>query len=392
MSGKLKIKSLIILLYCLILVGLLGYSFSQIDLNLTLSSNPWYQTVQQKLIILGYFQRPASTSIYLCLILLLFLFQLYFIKEAKRGMLSENLVWRLSLVSAAILLFSYPAFSHDIFNYIFDTRLMVTHHVNPWKYTALDFPQDLWTRFMRWTHRTYPYGPTWLLITTPFYILGMGKFSLTLLSFKVLGSLSYLICIWAIRKILTLHSPKDASFSMVLFGLNPLIIIESLVSAHIDITMAALFLIAVLLGMKRRNISAWIVWVISGGIKFVTAFTFPAWLWWRGRKERAKNAMVLMFLLVSSATVVAVLSRELLPWYLVTPLAVSALLPRQRATLHVLLQTFTAGLLFRYAPYLLKGEYSAWVKTTREWVTFLPILGAAVCLWLRKKNFSLSSS
>lgn len=391
MTGKLKKKSFAILLYSLTLVGLLGYSFSQIDLNLTLSSNPWYQTVQQKLIFLGYFQRPTSTSIYLFLILLLLIFQLYFIKDAKRGMLSENLVWKLSLVSAAILLFSYPAFSHDIFNYIFDTRLVITHHVSPWKFTALDFPQDLWTRFMRWTHRTYPYGPTWLLITIPFYILGMGKFSLTLFSFKVLGAVSYLICVWAIRRILAVSSPKDVSLGMVIFALNPLILIESLVSAHIDTTMAAVFLVAVLLGMKGRNIATWIAWAISGGIKFVTAFTFPVWLWWWGRKERVQTALVLMFLLVGGATVAAVLSRELLPWYLVTPLAVSAFLPRRRI-LHVLLQAFTVGLLLRYAPYLLKGEYSAWVKTTREWVTFLPLLGAVVFLWLRKKSFSLSAS
>jgi len=390
MSSEQK-RNLAILLYGLTLGSLLIYSFSQIDLNLTLSGNPWYQAFQHKLILLGYYERPTSTVIYLLILLLLFAFQMYWLKAAKKGTLSEKTVWKLSLLSASVLLFSYPAFSHDIFNYIFDTRLLITHHVNPWQFTALDFPLDLWTRFMRWTHRTYPYGPTWLLITIPFYVIGMGKFSLTLLSFKVLGAVSYLICVWAIRRILTVSSPKDVSFGMVLFALNPLILIESLVSTHIDTTMAAVFLLAVLLGMKGKNIAAWLVWAISGGIKFVTAFTFPAWLWWRGREERLQTALVVMFLLVMCATVAAALSHELLPWYLITPLAAGALLPGRR-TLNVLMQAFTVGLLLRYAPYLLKGEYSAWVKTAREWVTFLPLLGTVVFLWLRKKSFSLSSS
>jgi len=48
------------------------YSYSQIDLNLTLFSNHFYQAFQQQMIKLGYFNRPLSASIYLILIILLF--------------------------------------------------------------------------------------------------------------------------------------------------------------------------------------------------------------------------------------------------------------------------------------------------------------------------------
>src|SRR3990170_7368597 len=104
MSSEQK-RNLAILLYGLTLGSLLIYSFSQIDLNLTLSGNPWYQAFQQRLIFLGYYQRPISTLIYLLVILLLFAFQMYWIKAAKNGTLSEKTVWKLSLLSVSVLLF-----------------------------------------------------------------------------------------------------------------------------------------------------------------------------------------------------------------------------------------------------------------------------------------------
>src|SRR3989344_5610697 len=231
MSSEQK-RNLAILLYGLTLGSLLIYSFSQIDLNLTLSGNPWYQAFQHKLILLGYYERPTSTVIYLLILLLLFAFQMYWLKAAKKGTLSEKTVWKLSLLSASVLLFSYPAFSHDIFNYIFDTRLLITHHVNPWQFTALDFPLDLWTRFMRWTHRTYPYGPLWLIISLPFSYAGMAKFVPTLLLFKLMFIIVYFLNVYFIYMLNRTGTEKTGFRNSAFFALNPLVITETLVSPH----------------------------------------------------------------------------------------------------------------------------------------------------------------
>ncbi len=386
MTANLRRRKLAVFLYGLTLVGLLGYSFSQVDLNLTLSSNPWYQIVQQRLIFLGYFKRQTSTFIYLFLLLLLFICQGFFFLEAKRKKVSENFVWKLSLLSCSILLFSYPAFSYDIFNYIFDTRILVTHHLNPWKFTALDFPHDLWTRFMRWTHRTYPYGPAWLLLTIPFYFFGAGKFTFTLLAYKLLGAVSYLVCIWAIRKILKAISSKETVLGMIVFALNPLVIIESLVNAHLDVTMAALLLIAVLFRIRGKIIFAWIFFILSAGIKFVTASALPAWVWWKGRQERFQTNALVMLGCISIVTLIVIIYREPLPWYLVTPLAVVALLPQQKALI-LLAQALSLGMMLRYAPYLLHGDYSDWVRTTRDLLTIMPLLLSVGVLWIKRKNY-----
>src|SRR3972149_4667416 len=53
-------------------VGLLLYSFTQVDLSLTLSQVSVWQTIQKLLQQIGYFNRPLSTLIFLLIMFLMF--------------------------------------------------------------------------------------------------------------------------------------------------------------------------------------------------------------------------------------------------------------------------------------------------------------------------------
>lgn len=379
--------------FVLTLLVLAIYSYSQIDLNLTLSGIKVYQALQQNLITLGYFKRPISTAIFLTILAALFWLYVKILTEVRKEKIGTATLWKFSLIAVVILAFSYPAFSHDIFNYIFDTRLVVTHHVNPWEHTALDFPLDQWTRFMRWTHRTYPYGPLWLVLTIPFYLLGMGKFTLTLFWFKVLGAISYLVSTWSIAAIAQKLKPKSAAFAMALFALNPLILIEALVNAHIDITMTALLLIAIyfLVVRRREGLSLGFLF-LSAATKFVTAAAIPVLIWWKGKEDRNNTALLGIFLALLVATAVVIAERELLPWYAVSPLSLVALLPHKKWIANLTLAV-CLGLLLRYAPFLLRGDYSEWVRKTRDILTLIPLLLFLVWLiWQKGKRFLSVSS
>ena len=388
MTSKENFFRYTVVAFLLTLLALVVYSYSQIDLNLTLTAFAPYQRVQRSLIELGYFQRPLSTIIFVLLVSLLFVFELYFIRLIRRGAMGASDALKLTLVTGVILAASYPAFSHDIFNYIFDARLWITHGVEPWRYTALDFPADEWTRFMHWTHRTYPYGPFWLPLTIPFYLLGMGKFTLTLFWFKLLGLTAYLVIAKLIQKILMITDPKHAALGTVLYCLNPLILIESLVSAHIDTTMTAFLLLSIYLALtQRRKFVSFLLLVISGGIKFITAAAIPVWLWWMTKSKKTTEAVTLMLAAVVLATIAAFVSREILPWYVIPVLALSSLLPRQ-VDLKILNIALSLGLLLRYTPFLLRGDYSPWVESTRNLLTGIPIaLAVVVILWRRKQKF-----
>ncbi len=382
---------LILLGYILTLFGLLVYSYAHIDLNLTLSSNSFYQSFQNQLIQLGYFKRGLSTQLFVVLTTLLFILQSIVVDAIRKKYIRTSHVLKLSIIAAGLLLFAYPAFSHDIFNYIFDTRLLIEHNVNPWQYTALDFPQDLWTRFMRWTHRTYPYGPTWLPLTVPFYLAGLGKFTPTLFWFKFLGVLSYLTSVWSVKNILKMTKPKYQTVGLALFALNPLIIIESLVTAHLDAVMAAVFLAGLVFLLNGRNVLSWIFLLLSAGMKYVTASAVPVWLWWKGKKNNFNQAVMTMLVFSLVATGVAIYLREILPWYFITPLALLSLLP-ERKELQAASSIISAGLLFRYTPFILIGEYTQQVNTMRNVGTGVAFLiSIAVFVWIKNKSFSSPS-
>ena len=318
-----------IVLYLITLLVLGIYSYSQIDLNLTLLQTPWFLNFQNQMIQLGYFNRQLSTTIFLVITFFFFLSYIFFLLWAERLTIKNMAVL---VGSVAILgLVSYPAFSHDIFNYIFDARILVYHHANPYTSTALMFPQDSWTRFMNWTHRTYPYGPVFLPISVLVYILGLNKFILTLFWFKALMVAAYVGSSYLIYKM-------AGKKGLVLFALNPLIIYEGIVAGHMDVVMLFLALAAVY--YKSR-----ILWLLSAGVKYVTILLWP------------RLALKWLVILAYAGAVAQIFSRELLPHYFIVPLGISALAPNNRLIMWSAIIISLVLLLLRYYPFLSTGVW-----------------------------------
>jgi len=367
-----NMKKISIILYLSSLFSLLIYSYSQVDLNLTLSSNQLYQTFQHQLTYLGYFNRPLSTAIFIAILSSLVIGYWLLVRLASVGKLTTLEIIRLAVITTAVLIFSYPAFSYDIFNYIFDTRILIHHHLNPYQFTALDFPGDLWTRFMHWTHRTYPYGPTWLPLTAIFYLIGFGKFVPTLISFKLLGAISYLVSIFSLNKITSHLKPKTLNLSLALFAFNPLIIIEGLVSAHLDIAMAAIMLLSLGLLVSGKKITSWVLLFISVGIKYASLAALPLVFSLTNKsKQHSFQLFTLSSILISYLLTLAIISqREILPWYFIVPFALTVLVPKTKLTLAIMF-ALTFGALLRYAPYLYIGDYTPWVLNIRNWLTLV---------------------
>ncbi len=357
--------------YFLTLLFLTIYSYSQIDLNLTLSSNQTYQFFQNQLIQLGYFNRPISTLIYLLLLLLFFSFYLIFLYQVKHKKLIRKDIFQLIVISCVILLFSYPAFSHDLFNYMFDARIVTKYHLNPYYYSALDFPDDLWIRFMHWTHRVYPYGPLWLLITLPLSYLGYGKFVLTLVFFKLFFVIFHLGNTYIIYKLLTRINPKYSLYGVVFYALNPLVIFESLVSPHNDVVMLFFLLLTIYLVVAKRNrLLAIISLLFSGAVKFTTLVLLPLFLI-PNKSYKVWLKLTLFFLILP--VLIQTIYREPYPWYFIILIGVGALIG-DSINISIMLSVLTFGLLLRYAPYLYYGDYSKTVSLWQTWLFLFPFI------------------
>ena len=278
------------------------------------------------MIQLGYYNRQLSVLIFLVITAALFIFYIYFLRSSKNVVV-------LILLIMALGIFSYPAFSHDIFNYIFDARIVVFHHANPYLSTALMFPDDTWTRFMNWTHRTYPYGPIFLPLTILVYLLGFNKFLITLVLFKGLMVSAYAASGYLIYKL-------AGRKGLIFFALNPLIIYEVVVAGHMDIIMLFFALTAIYFKSK-------IFWLLSAGIKYVTVLLFP------------RLPVIWLVRLAYLGAILQIGSRELLPHYFIVPIGITALIPTNKKVFWFTIIISAVLLSVRYLPYILTGE---WLK------------------------------
>ena len=336
---------IIIFAYSLILLVLSIYSYSLVDPNLTFVSNRWWEFFRERMIELGYYRRDLSWLIYLSIIILLFAAYFYFKKKYKR----LNAL-KLAIIISALTLISYPFLSHDFFNYMFDAKLVTYYHVNPYLFKALDFPSDPWIRFMHWTHRTYPYGPIFLLITLLPSYFSLGKFFLSFLFFKLTFIAFYLLAVYYLNKLNKRYA--------ILFATNPLVIIEGLVNSHNDLISVAIAMIGIFFLVKNKSLKSRSFFLLSAGIKFIT---FPVLFLFRRQLKLNKIIFALLF----GAIIYLSFKSEIQPWYF---LNLFIFLPFFEEIINRM-NIFFFGLLLSYYPYIRLGGWDTSDKIIlKHWI------------------------
>ena len=347
--------------YVLTLAALFLYSLTQIDLSLTFSKLSIWQTIEKSFQQIGYFNRPLSTAIFLVILTLLFIHYFVFIFLAIKKRISRKQAWFLVLAGFVVLVFSYNAFSYDLFNYIFDAKIITYYHLNPYFYKALDFPNDPMLSFMRWTHRYYPYGPVWLFLTAPISFIGLNIFSLTFFLFKIFISGFFLGTVYFIEKIVRKVSPGNEIYALVFFGLSPLVLIESVVSVHNDIVMMFFAVLGLYLVLNKKLIFSLIAIVVSYFIKEVTILLlFPVLIFQNPIKKiflSSENFFRLCVLTMIAGFMYALTKLEVQPWYFLWIIPFIAFLKPNKYII-LLTSGVSLGLLLRYTPFLYQGDWN----------------------------------
>lgn len=354
-------KKIISIFYVITLIASFLYSYTQIDLSLTFSRIDFLRQIVKSFQYIGYFNRPLSAFIFIFLIILLINLYLGFLIMVKTRHISAKSIWKLILITAVVLAFSYNAYSYDLFNYIFDAKIITHYFQNPYLQKALDYPGDPMLSFMHWTHRTYPYGPVWLVLTVPLSFIGFNFFIPTFFFFKLLMALSYLGTVYYIGKILQKISPENYLWGITFFALNPLVIIESLISAHLDIVMLFFATWALYQLIIRKYIKSFILLLLSVGIKFVTAGLFPVFLIIALLQARNKNIRwnLLFFLsvIIMAGTVIYSSQRtNYQPWYLLEVLFIGSIISN-KFYISIPLMIISFFSLLNYWPYLYLGNW-----------------------------------
>ncbi len=352
------------------------FSFTQVDLSLTISQVGILQSIEKLFQYVGFYARPWATAWYVGLLIVYFSLYAFAISQARKGRLAQETVWRIAIILSVLLLFSYPAFSYDIFNYMFTAKTVLVYHKNPYTVVPLDFRGvEPWLSFMRWTHLPSAYTPFWIILSLPFYLLGLGYFLPTLWSMKGIAVFSYLGVVWLTQKILAKTDPKQINVGMAIVALNPLIIFETLVSGHNDIVMMLFAVWSIWASVSGQTLQSFALMALATGTKLMTLFALPVVLF---------GYRPLWFLIAMCMGLLAVITqREILPWYLVWIVPFVGLLPRNR---RITLVTGAAslGLLLIYAPYFYFGHWNDPVPLIKFWGMIVP-LGLAGIVLLAKK-------
>ncbi|MDP2649257.1 MAG: hypothetical protein Q8P10_00275 [bacterium] len=356
-----------ILLYILLLILFSLFSYVFIDPNLIYLKDVFTNFAFQ--------QRELTAFIYTAVVLLLFL-SFYFIY--KNPNLNFKNIRNLILLTAFILIFSYPAaLSYDIFNYMATAKVTFHYQENPYVIYPIEFSRDPHLLFTRAANKTALYGPFWILLTFIPFSVGFGNFLLTLLSFKLFIALFYLGTVYLIWRL----SNKSLN-SVIFFALNPLVVIETLVSSHNDIVMVFFALLSFYL-VRTKRIFSTLALVGSILIKFATIFLLPVYLLYLFKK--IKTEKIYMYAAVSMFIVflLSPLREELYPWYAIWFLSFISLAPKKEK-LKELLIFFSLGLALRYVPYIWSGSYFGTTPFVRNILMAAPPLLYLSTLWLKR--------
>lgn len=369
---------LIISFYLFLLIGLVVYSYGFIDQNFPVKG-------PQFIFDLIHFQRPISTSLYAVIISLFFIFYGLFLKLIAKKALKAKGVWKIILLTSVILFPAFPAFSYDIFNYILTAKVTFFYLENPYIVMPIEISNEPMLAFTHAANKIALYGPFWLVLTFVPHIIGFGNILATIYAFKLLMIGFYLGLSWLIWQL----SGKNL-FVVALFSLNPLVLIETQVSAHNDIVMMFFALLTFYLLQREKILFSFTSLILSILIKYATIFLLPIYFFtlykiiikrkieWEAVWRLAGLSMFAIFLL-------SPLREEMYPWYFIWVLTFVVLIPKA-LFIQTISLAFSAGLSFRVLPYLYTGTWEGITPLVKKIVTFLPPV-LAILLYAIKKKF-----
>lgn len=347
------------------------FSYAYVDLNLTLSQNHLLLQFVGTMQRLGYYNRPIATITFILIILFAYLFFGINLLLLQRKKIGKKFVLISTVLNTLVLVFAYPFLSYDIFNYIFDAKIIFHYHLSPYTHTALNFPSDTWIRFMRWTHRYSPYGPLWLTLSLIPFALGLGKFIFTLFTFKIFIGAFHLLNTYLIYKILQKIRPDVVLIGTATYSLNPLFLIEGVANAHNDVVLAAFLLMAVFFLVYKKKLHGFGSLVLGILIKYIPLLIIPWHVLYFFKLKTLPVSRVIALNLFTMAIFTYWFSSfrisvpfvsasatqvQFQPWYLFWTIPFIALIPGFWVILVSTVLSIGASL--RYLPYLYYGDWN----------------------------------
>lgn len=224
--------------------------------------------------------------------------------------ISFKLVFGFATLFALTMVFCYPITAIDVFAYIAQSHILVTHHANPLVTTPNAFPQDpLMALAGQWNNIGSPYGPVGLIIDAiPTLIAGKNVF-LNLLLIKGIFALMVLGSAWLIYRILSRYAPQWAVAGTLLFAWNPTVLFEHVANSHNDIIVVFFALLAIFALTREHPVIAFALLILSVAAKYSTAPLLPLFFLyglWHQPTARQRQLYLAWIVTISSLLITAI--------------------------------------------------------------------------------------
>jgi hypothetical protein len=180
----------------------------------------------------------------------------------------------LALVFQAIIFFSYPILSTDIFSYIFSDRVYTEYKQNVWQTSPDNFPSDPFEKLADWKDQSSVYGLVnhWLYL--PAAILGDDDLFKTVLLYKLVPTIFSLLSLMVVLRLVG-NKPEQIRARVVrtIFW-NPLFVLEMIGSGHNDILMIFFLLLSLWCWQNKKWLGAGLMLALSVQVKIIPVLVF----------------------------------------------------------------------------------------------------------------------
>ncbi|OGH43942.1 MAG: hypothetical protein A3J14_01990 [Candidatus Levybacteria bacterium RIFCSPLOWO2_02_FULL_37_18] len=325
--------------------------------------------------------RLIVSILFIIVISIFFLFYLFLISKIKEKSITIFDVWKIIFLTCIFLLFSYPAMlSYDIFNYIVTAKVIYLYQENPYIIMPIEFIREPLLEFMHAANKISLYGPSWIFLSFIPHFTGFQNFTFTLLTFKIFNLLFYLgttVLIWKLTKKIV---------SVALFSLNPLVIIETLISSHNDIVMIFFMLCSFFYIQQNKKILALLFLFVSILVKYATIFLAPIFIYLLWKKNQDINWQKIYkysLILMSLPFFLSPFREEIYPWYAIWFLVFTSLVNKK--IINQLTTVFSFSLLLRYIPFIYWGTHAGITPFLKIGVTFFPLSLYSIYYWIKRR-------
>lgn len=319
--------------------------------------------------------RLQVSLLYVFLITIFFVFYGYFLHQIYKKKVTLHKAMIIIGVSVLVLVFTYPSIlSFDIFNYMTTAKLTYFYGENPYMVMPVEFTQEPFLSYTRAANKYALYGPSWILLSSIPFLASFGNVLAQMYLFKMFVGVLYLLTIFVFYKL-----ARNIFLTMV-FALNPLILLETLMSGHNDIAMIFFILFAYFLLKKKRYVLTVVCILLSVFVKYATSFLVPvfAYMFFMNYKNEHidwQKIWTYSSILIFTVFLLSPIREELYPWYFIWVFPF-VLLMKNRLLISLAV-SFTFGLSFYYVPYMYTGQY----LLISKYVTVFTTTGIAFIGW-----------